>query len=149
MTSPSEEVQSYLCIEFDFVVVLLLKCMLNFSVNLNVYQNNHIYILLNSLDICLFSLSHRTMSTPTTPSPHSTRRMTGVHRHPRCCQKEPVRCRAAAQTQSVSAINAAATMDASTPAWSLSSLHQVSRANRQMVAHTLTQSCFGLELLRN
>lgn len=85
--------------------------------------------------------SLRTTSTPTTPSPHSTRRMTGVHHHPRCCQNEPVRCRAAAQTQSVSAINAAATMAASTPAWSLSSLHQVSRTNRQidvrqMVTHT-------------
>ncbi|TMS05926.1 hypothetical protein E3U43_005176 [Larimichthys crocea] len=57
----------------------------------------------------------RTMSTPTMPSPHSTRRMTGVHRHPRCCQKEPVKCQAAAQTQSVSDTNAAATMVASTP----------------------------------
>lgn len=82
------------------------------------------------------SLSLRTTSTPTTPSPHSTRRMTGVHRHPRCCQSEPVRCRAAARTQSVSAINDAATTAAFTPVWSLFSRRQVSRTSRQMVKHS-------------
>lgn len=73
--------------------------------------------------MCIFRIT----SIPTTLSPHSIRRMTGVHRRPRCYQSEPARCQAAAQTQSVSGINAAATTAAFTPAWNLSSLPQVSR----------------------
>lgn len=132
MTSPSQEATVVTMYRFGFLAMLVLQLMLNCpriqSNIFNVYQNKphlHFYLFISRF------LSLRTTSTPTTPSPHSTRRMTVVHRHPRCCQREPVRCRAAAQTQSVSAINAAATMDASTPAWSLSSRHQVSSTKGQ------------------
>lgn len=77
-----------------------------------------------------FFLSFRITSISIIPSPHSTKRMTGVHRRPRCYQSEPARSRAAAQTQNASATNAAATMAASMPAWSLCSHHQVSRTSR-------------------
>lgn len=62
--------------------------------------------------------------------------MTGVHRHPRCCQREPARCQAAAQTQSVSAIKDAATTAAFMPAWSPFSRHQVSRGRRRVVTES-------------
>lgn len=87
----------------------------------------HVIIYISDMYLSLF-LSFRITNISIIPSPHSTKRMTGVHRRPRCYQSEPARSRAAAQTQNASATNAAATMAASMPAWSLCSHHQVSRS---------------------
>lgn len=67
----------------------------------------------------------RIMSTLFILTVPTTRRMTAVPHHPRLCLTEPARCPAAGRIQSVRDTSVAATMGASTPAWSPYSHRQV------------------------